>query len=85
MRSRFPGANILKLERPVSEIVKASGKPVGEVDRLLKQFRLRQVISRLLLRSGLTGLEASRRRLSLTPWGAFAIRSQIPSRWPPAP
>ncbi len=36
-RARFSGSNILRLERPLSEVVKASGKPVGEVNRLMKQ------------------------------------------------
>jgi uncharacterized protein len=37
VRSRFPGANVLRLERPISEVVKASGQPVQEVNRQLKQ------------------------------------------------
>ena len=46
VRSRFPAANIFKWERPLSEVVKASGKPVGEVDRLLKQATAKLLAAR---------------------------------------
>ncbi len=36
-RGRFPGANLLRQERPIAEVVKQSGLPVGEVNRILTQ------------------------------------------------
>ena len=46
VRGRFPAANIFKLERPISEVVKASGIPVGDVDRLLKQASTKLLAAR---------------------------------------
>ncbi len=53
-RGRFPGANILRQERPIAEVVKLSGLPVGEVNRILTQaheqlFAARQKRPRPLL------------------------------------
>ena len=45
-RTRFSGLNVLKLERPFSEVVKASGKPVEEVNRLVKQAQGRLLAER---------------------------------------
>ena len=39
VRGRFPGANILRQERPMADVVKQSGLPVGEVNRILTQAR----------------------------------------------
>lgn len=46
VRLRFPGANILRVERPLSEVVATTGKPVQEVDRILKQARMRLLETR---------------------------------------
>ncbi len=53
-RGRFPGANILRQERPFAEVVNQSGLPVGEVNRILTQaheqlFAARQKRPRPLL------------------------------------
>ena len=46
VRSRFTGANIFKMEQPLSEVVKTSGKPVEEVNRLLKQSAAKLLAAR---------------------------------------
>lgn len=46
VRGRFPGANVLKWERPLSEVVKTSGRPVEEVNRLMKQAHARLLAAR---------------------------------------
>ena len=45
-RGRFPGANVLRMERPLSEVVKAAGMPVEEVNRQLKKSREKLLAAR---------------------------------------
>ncbi len=46
VRARFPGANVLRLDRPLAELVATSGRPVQEVGELLKQSRSRLLEAR---------------------------------------